>query len=978
MERIVISDEFGYIDEHNKAVIKYNNFKKIETTEKFIAIFESIFINHKKVFCDQIIGFDSKNLLVSLICAQHDSKVPNIYGYKYQITLAEFCILDIDYIKCPKCSENITNGIIDHNGKHIDIAEKTKVYKKKCSQFTAILDNTQNIDKLILEYSTFRINVFCVKHNNYFYPPADKFLTGKKWCELCTKGAGSKIKLAKINDNNTRTNVLEKRVEYAYGGIVKFISTSKEGTRIMLILECNADGEPHRFTIRSDYIANVDYNSKKCSICQELGKFNKRKQSLVTSRIAQNYNLDIKNNDGELRTSLSKVVDNNKTQIANLNVDINENQSCSSFSSTISSYDAQNTNLDIDQNVTDISNDENQSCSSLSSTINNYDIQNVNFNDNIEINMDEFNSSVNYLDNNGLPETFVIENHDNNLQEKNNDNLDLLYNTINDMKKIKKTYAKNFCYYLVTLDDVINDSMPIICSKLGHFLSYQTKEFHNTNSCQDCLDKKQYTNFEEIYDKFLTVAHIMFGDNFTYKFVGKNAISNNIEVQCTSCNCEKFTTTYWKHLSSETHHCDNFTPIKFIRYFEYAAYLHGNRYIYNKKYFIGKFIEYECPIHGIYSQDANDHIRGGGNHRGCKKCGIISCGNTKRHSGEEFIVAAKEAQLKANGDKPGFKPHDYSLVKYVNNITKIILICHIHGPFMQIPSNTLSGCWCSLCSYNYRSETYIMSNKKFITKSKLRNPGVFLYDLCDYKGYRDFVILICIAKKHKIKQMAGANLRGNGCYKCLLCPSCELFATNGVLCSYCKLSGEIKNTTSYKTIKKLTKNIGMNITSFKITDGKLLDNIHNIQTNEKLHKKHESNVLSKINDNIKEENIYNKKVQNKNIDSVYYFPDIRYVRDSFDIIIEVDEKQHSGYSCDEKRMLDIVAILHKPCIFIRYNPDNVNANIDVLINKIDYYLNVNYDEISESFNKYGIKVEYLYYTKKINNIDNNTNLIKLN
>lgn len=55
---------------------------------------------------------------------------------------------------------------------------------------------------------------------------------------------------------------------------------------------------------------------------------------------------------------------------------------------------------------------------------------------------------------------------------------------------------------------------------------------------------------------------------------------------------------------------------------------------------------------------------------------------------EEFILKAK----KIHGDK-----YDYSKVNYVNNTTKVCIICPEHGEFWQTPSNHLCGKGCIKC-----------------------------------------------------------------------------------------------------------------------------------------------------------------------------------------------------------------------------------------------------------------------------------------
>jgi len=44
-----------------------------------------------------------------------------------------------------------------------------------------------------------------------------------------------------------------------------------------------------------------------------------------------------------------------------------------------------------------------------------------------------------------------------------------------------------------------------------------------------------------------------------------------------------------------------------------------------------------CPIHGVFEQRMNNHINC---NNGCRRCGIIKQGNTKKTSKDEFIKKA--------------------------------------------------------------------------------------------------------------------------------------------------------------------------------------------------------------------------------------------------------------------------------------------------------------------------------------------------
>lgn len=70
----------------------------------------------------------------------------------------------------------------------------------------------------------------------------------------------------------------------------------------------------------------------------------------------------------------------------------------------------------------------------------------------------------------------------------------------------------------------------------------------------------------------------------------------------------------------------------------------------------------------------------------------------KKKTTTEFI---KDANKVHNGK------YDYSLVDYINNATKVKIICPTHGVFEQKPSNHLSGKGCPKCkSINLRKVIY--------------------------------------------------------------------------------------------------------------------------------------------------------------------------------------------------------------------------------------------------------------------------------
>ena len=100
-----------------------------------------------------------------------------------------------------------------------------------------------------------------------------------------------------------------------------------------------------------------------------------------------------------------------------------------------------------------------------------------------------------------------------------------------------------------------------------------------------------------------------------------------------------------------------------------------------------------CLEHGVFEQTPNNHIN--------RKYGCSNCSINKKINNNEFIERAKLI----HGDK-----YDYSLVNYINAKTKITIICKEHGEFNQIASShTDQKTGCSFCSkkHNYTTDEFI-------------------------------------------------------------------------------------------------------------------------------------------------------------------------------------------------------------------------------------------------------------------------------
>lgn len=186
-------------------------------------------------------------------------------------------------------------------------------------------------------------------------------------------------------------------------------------------------------------------------------------------------------------------------------------------------------------------------------------------------------------------------------------------------------------------------------------------------------------------------------------------------------------------------------------FIEKANKIHNGKYDYSK-------VDYKsskdkviitCPIHGDFEQEAASHLQG----HGCPKCA-----NNDKMTTEEFIKKAKEI----HGDK-----YDYSKVVYVNNSTKVKLICPKHGEFLITPNNHLTlGRGCRKCGFERNSNARKISKEEFIERAKNIHGDNYEYDMSTFKGTQYPIKIKCNNCGTIFEQIVSSHLQGCGCNVC--------------------------------------------------------------------------------------------------------------------------------------------------------------------------------------------------------------------
>ena len=160
-----------------------------------------------------------------------------------------------------------------------------------------------------------------------------------------------------------------------------------------------------------------------------------------------------------------------------------------------------------------------------------------------------------------------------------------------------------------------------------------------------------------------------------------------------------------------------------------------------------------CPIHGEFEQKVKTHLLGSN----CPQCAI----NNKKSNTKEFINKA----LKIHGNL-----YNYDKVNYVDNHTKVIITCKIHGDFETTPQNHLNKKICKLCSI----DNLKLKIENFIERANKIHYSKYDYSKVDYINNKTKVKIIC-PKHGEFLQRPKDHLKGDGCPKCILKSQVFLF-----------------------------------------------------------------------------------------------------------------------------------------------------------------------------------------------------------
>jgi hypothetical protein len=239
-------------------------------------------------------------------------------------------------------------------------------------------------------------------------------------------------------------------------------------------------------------------------------------------------------------------------------------------------------------------------------------------------------------------------------------------------------------------------------------------------------------------------AILIHGEKYNYDKVDYKDTITHIEIICPIHG--SFLQKPKRHIKgSGCPKCGGTNKLTQSDFIERSQKIHKNKYDYS----LSVYENYEhkviiiCPTHGEFTQSPHMHLSG----QGCPRCG-----GTNKLTQSEFI----ERSQKIHNDK-----YDYSLSVYKNYEEKVIIVCKMHGQFLQTPHMHLYGNGCPACRENIKR-----SLEDFIKISNNVHNFKYNYDKTIYINDRTEVIITC--PKHGDFNSAPNNhiFGATGCYKC--------------------------------------------------------------------------------------------------------------------------------------------------------------------------------------------------------------------
>lgn len=304
--------------------------------------------------------------------------------------------------------------------------------------------------------------------------------------------------------------------------------------------------------------------------------------------------------------------------------------------------------------------------------------------------------------------------------------------------------------YSKTVYENSHKHIKIICPVHGEFLQTPTNHLCG-KGCVRCSHTQDESSLK---DKFIEKCIEKYGDIFDYSETDYKNAKNEITV--IDKKYGKFKVSPDKHIQGQIH-INRTREVSFIKK---AQDIYGDTYSYDNVYYIDRNtpVKILCSKHGVFEMTPKQHLKG----KGCPLCKreeidkIKEAKHKTKHTKtteektNEFIQKARNI----HGDK-----YDYSKTIYKKSSIPVIIICPIHGEFLQTPNAHLSGKGCKKCCGKNKT------TEEFVNESIKKHGNKYDYSKVEYKDSKTKVIIQC-HKHGEFLMSPNKHLSGEGCPQC--------------------------------------------------------------------------------------------------------------------------------------------------------------------------------------------------------------------
>lgn len=250
------------------------------------------------------------------------------------------------------------------------------------------------------------------------------------------------------------------------------------------------------------------------------------------------------------------------------------------------------------------------------------------------------------------------------------------YNNFEYIERCSEIHNNKYDYSLTNYEGS-NKKVKIVCKEHGEFSQLAFCHLKG-QSCPMCINEYKRKG---IYD-FISSCESIHDNKYDYSLVSFTNRKEKVKIVCKEHGI--FSQRASDHLSGSgcpiCFRCKRkMTHDEFI---EKSVRLHGDKYEYIEEYKEShSVIKIKCNTHGEFYQMPYAHLKG----QGCYKCSF------RCYDKDTFII---QSNIIHNNS------FNYDMVSYVNNRTKVEILCSKHGLFNMTPNAHLRGQSCPLCKRN--------------------------------------------------------------------------------------------------------------------------------------------------------------------------------------------------------------------------------------------------------------------------------------